>query len=374
MKLRQTRLHPRPNPGIEAFVEHCRRLVHGGDAAHEHERLFSGLERTGESGGGRIELRMRQRVSKHLAIGAHDLSERLGVDAVALPVAQAAALLLAVERRFVLVPAACGLDRLQEALERGQHADLEMVVESLGLQHPGHFLLHQRHDQALPGIHDLDRFVMVLEPAASPLAPVHVLGVQPARDVEPRDTANEEALGDPSLLVLGDLGICEGRDTDAGFAVSALQYGVTEAEDRELALDGGIVVLEWGGREQQHALGFLRVPRLSEGIAIGMAERESHDPVARAAIGAESMLQVMGLVENDQIGLWNRAVQGRRKGVAKALRGAIRHMAAFEPAPGVQLSRSVRKRPRSRTVNPRVEFVCVVRFVTTCRPNAVQMG
>ena len=132
----------------------------------------------------------------------------------------------------------------------------------------------------------------MLEPAASPLAPVHVLGVQPARDVEPRDAANEEALGDPSLLVLGDLGICEGRDTDAGFAAPALQYGVTEAEDRELTLDVGVVVLERGGREQQYALGFLREPRLSEGVPIGVAEGESHDPVARAAGGAEAMLQV----------------------------------------------------------------------------------
>ena len=274
---------------------------------------------------------MRQRVSKHLAIGAHDLSERLGVDAVALPVVQAATLLLAVERRFVLVPAACGLDRLQEALERRQHANLEMVVESLGLQHLGHFLLHQGHDQSLPGILDLDRFVMVLEPAASPLAPVHVLGVKPARDVEPRDAANEEALGDPSLLVLGDLGIRESRDTDAGFAAPALQYGVTEAEDRELTLDVGVVVLERGGREQQYALGFLREPRLSEGVAIGVADGESHDPVARAAGGAEAMLQVMGLVDNDQVGLRHRAVQGHREGVAKALTGTVRHMPAFDP-------------------------------------------
>ena len=71
---------------------------------------------------------------------------------------------------------------LEEALKRGQHADLEAVVEFLVAQHFSHLLLNQSHDEPLTIVGDLETIIVDLAPTAAPFAAIHVLGVEIAGD------------------------------------------------------------------------------------------------------------------------------------------------------------------------------------------------
>ena len=201
----------------------------------------------------------------------------------------------------------CGFE---EALERCKHSDLEGRVEALVAEQLAHLLLHQRDDESLLRVLDPDRFVVHMDAAAPPLTPVQVLRVLHAADVDRRH-APDQKLPDSVLLLLV---LLRAHCVELFVLLAA-------AEDIQLVPQVPVAFLDRCRREEEHACSSRPVPRKEPpiGTATGTSKRQRQHPVSGSHGVAESALQVVRLVHDDEIKAWQSAADCSRYVVLKRL-------------------------------------------------------
>ena len=110
-----------------------------------------------------------------------------------------------------------------------------------------------------------------------------------------------------------------------------MERGFPKPEDRELAGNGRVLLLEGGRREHQQAFYARPIPRPLWRGTLGMAERKSHDPITNAALRTKAVLEVVSLIDNDQVRLGNRRIERAAEGVAETLGGLRRNRVRAQP-------------------------------------------
>ena len=162
------------------------------------------------------------------------------------------------------------LRRLEKALERSQHADLERRLKSLVAEQFAHLLLNEGDDQTLFGINNANRLVVSGNPTPPPFASILVLREMGVAGADLGHPSHQESLGQFLLAVIVDV-----------VDVEALE-GTSLVEDVELVPELPITLLNRRGRQEEDPLGPGAIAWKQSPLtrSSGVAHREAEHPIA----------------------------------------------------------------------------------------------